>query len=335
MADAVETTAWTGETPWHGLGNEVSNKLTPAQMLKAAQLDWKVEKRKLVYAAANGKGHIEVPGKFALVRDKDERPLTIVGATYKPVQNEVSVDFFKKFVVAGHMKMETAGSLHNGQYIWALARIGSDFKLGKEDEVRGFLLLCNPHVFGKALVIKFTPIRVVCWNTLSWALGSDLLHARTKSGAFRMPHSIEFTDVVKTQAEVALGLAKSQMDQFKEVAQMLVKKKAPAAKVEEFFCEVLKFDPMKARKKAARKKGDDEENVEPRMLPKLRLALTHAPGATMATAAGTWWGAVNAVTYVVDHELGRDQSAALRTAWLGAKAGLKRRAVDLAIQKAS
>jgi hypothetical protein len=70
------------------------------------------------------------------------------------------------------------------------------------------------------------------------------------------------------------------------------------------------------------------------MLPKMRLALTNSPGATMATAAGTWWGALNSVTYVVDHELGRDQSASLRTAWLGQKAGLKRRAVELALDYA-
>lgn len=330
--DAVETMAWTGETPWHGLGHKVSNNLTPAQMLKAAELDWKVEKRKLFVPSMAG-GHIEVPHKFALVRDKDERPLTIVGATYKPVQNEVSMDFFKKFVLAGHMKMETAGSLHNGQYIWVLARIGADFKLGKEDEVRGFLLLCNPHVFGRAMVIKFTPIRVVCWNTLSWALGADLT-GRGSTGSFRMPHSIEFTDAVRKKAEEALGLAKEQMNQFKEAATLLTKRKAAPNEVEDFFCEVLKFDPTKARKKAARTKKAVDAVIEPRMLPKLRLALQYAPGAQMMTAAGTWWGAVNAVTYVVDHEIGRDQSAALRTAWLGQKAALKKRAVELAIQRA-
>lgn len=333
MPAELETMAYTGEPPWHGLGNAVSNKLTPMQMLKAAQLDWKVEKRKLLYAAANGKGTIEVPGRYALVRDTDEKALTIVGATYKPVQNEATLDFFKKFVMAGHMKMETAGSLHGGQYIWALARIGADFKLGKEDEVRGFLLLCNPHIFGKAMTGQFTPVRVVCWNTLTFALGADL--KGKGSGVFRMPHSVEFTDAVRKQAEIALGLARSQMDQFKEAATLLSKKKAPAFAVEEFFCEVLKFDPKAAGKKKTRSKKKEAEAIEPRMLPRLRLAYSQAPGAQLSTAAGTWWGAVNAVTYVVDHELGRDQSASLRTAWLGAKANLKRRAIGLALQRAA
>lgn len=333
MVAAVETMAYAGETPWHGLGNKVSNNLTPAQMLKAAKLDWPVEKRELMYATKKGGGTpIKVDGKFALVRGTDDRLLSIIGATYKPVQNEVVMDFFKKFVLAGHMKMETAGALHGGQYIWALARLGNDFTLGKEDEVRGFLLLSQPHVLGKAMVIQFTPIRVVCWNTLTFALGSDL---KGKPGSFRMPHSIAFNDAVKKRAEEALGLSKHQMDEFKQAATLLSKKKAKPEDVESYFCEVLKFDPKTAAKKAKGKKGEEAEIKVPRMLPKLQLALTHAPGAQMPTALGTWWGAANAVTYVVDHELGRDQSASLRTAWLGAKAALKRRAVGLAIKRAS
>lgn len=340
MTDAVETMAWTGETPWHGLGFEVSNKLTPQQMLKAAKLDWKVEKRPLFYPGKDGE-MVQVKDKFALVRDKDHAQLSVVGSTYKPVQNERSFEFFKKFVMAGHMNMETAGSLHGGQYIWALARIGKDFKLAGGDEVRGFLLLSSPHVLGKAMVIQFTPIRVVCWNTLSWALGSNL---KGKAGAFRMPHSIEFTDAVAEKAELALGLAQESMDQFKDQATHLSKKKATDKQVEAYFADVLGWTKEKqaeaAKKKAERakkKKLDDEADAffgEPRMLPKLRLALQQAPGADMQSARGTWWGALNAVTYVVDHEIGRDQSASLRTAWLGAKAALKRRAVDLAMARA-
>jgi phage/plasmid-like protein (TIGR03299 family) len=301
-------------------------------MLKAAGLDWTVAKRELFYAPADGgNASIKVPGKYGLVRATDNRLLTIVGSTYKPVQNDEAMDFFKKFVTAGKMSMETAGSLHGGQYIWALARLGSDFKLGKGDEVRGYLLLSQPHVFGKAMVIQFTPIRVVCWNTLTFALGGDL---KGKPGSFRMPHSIAFNDVVKQKAEIALGLATEQMDEFKQAAQLLSKKKADPKDVEEFFCEVLKFDPKVADKKKTRSKKKADAVIEPRMLPRLRAALTHAPGSQLPTAIGTWWGAANAVTYVVDHELGRDQSAALRTAWLGAKAGLKRRAIKLAIDRA-
>ena len=45
MTHAVETMAYTGEVPWHGLGTEVNNTMSPKEMLKAAQIDWTVSKR--------------------------------------------------------------------------------------------------------------------------------------------------------------------------------------------------------------------------------------------------------------------------------------------------
>lgn len=326
MTSAVETMAYAGQVPWHGLGTNVDNTLSPEQMAQTAGIDWGVEKRPLFYDK-NGK-KAKVPGKFGLVRDTDDELLSIVGATYKPVQNGEAMDFFKKFVEAGHMDMETAGSLWGGKYIWGLARLGKDFTLGKDkaDEVRGFLLLSQPHVHGKAMTIQFTPIRVVCWNTLTFALGSDL---KGKAGAFRMPHSQEFDEAMKKSAEIALGLAGEQMDEFKQAATMLSKKKAKAAQVEEFFCEVLKFEPEKARK------TKKDKVVEPSKLPMFRAALEHAPGQQMPSALGTWWGALNAVTYVVDHELGKSRDTALKNAWIGHLAGVKKRALNIAIDKAA
>lgn len=328
MKGAVETMAYSGKPPWAGLGKKVSNNLTPEQMLKAAGLDWSVLRRPLTYSRADGDpSNIRVPGRSALVRSDNGHLLTIVGSTYKEVQNKEAMEFFKKFVVAGQMKMETAGALHHGQYIWALARLGIDFKLGKDDEIRGYILLCQPHVFGKALTIQFTTIRPSCWNTVIYSLGASL---RGSVGHFRMPHSIMFGDNVKKRAEEALGLAKDQMGEFKLAAQLLSKKKAKPDEVKQFFLDVLKFDPTKAKK---RSKGDDV--IEPRIVLQFKEALEKAPGAQLSTCKGTWWGAVNAVTYIVDHELGRDESAALRTAWLGQKAIMKRRAMRFALDRAT
>lgn len=325
MADHVESMAYAHEVPWHGLGFQVNNDLTPAQMLKAAKLNWKVEKIPLQFQW--GEGLRPAEDKFALVRSTDGTFFSVVGSVYRPAQNEDVADFFREFVVAGKMTMETMGSLWGGRYVWALAKIGKNFKLANgKDEVTGYLLLMSPHVIGKALVAMFTPIRVVCWNTLCMALGKGL---KGGDGAFRMPHTIEFNDEVKENAKVALGLATTQMDEFRDVSQLLAKKKAKADEVEEFFCEVLQFDPKDA---VAKKDGSVRE---PLALPKFRHALEHAPGQQMPSALGTWWGAVNAVTYVADHETGRDRGTALRNAWIGNYADIKRRAFDVAVRRAS
>lgn len=326
MTAAVETMAYANEVPWHGLGFKVGGDLTPKQMLKAAKVDWTVEKRKIALYGPDGEQVVgSIPGSFALTRATDNKVFSLVGSTYKPVQNEVAFDFFKKFTEAGHMTMETAGALHGGKYVWALAKIGKNFTLGKNDKVEGYLLLSSPHVIGRSMVLKLTPIRVVCWNTLTWALGADMHKKSASAGSFRMPHSVEFSDRVKDQAEIALGLAKDQMTEFKEATQLLVDTKVKPEQAEAYFCDVLKFDP----KKAAKKKDGDAK--EPRMLEKFRQALIRAPGQQLVTAQNTLWGAYNAVSYVVDHDLGRDRSAALYTAWYGQKASLKRAAFQKAL----
>lgn len=331
MSSEVETMAYTGKVPWHGLGYNVANNLSPQQMLKAAKIDWTVEKRKLLVPGSNGK-NIELKDRFGLIRTSDDAVLSVVGPNYKPVQNDISMSFFKKFVTAGKMKMETAGSLWNGRYIWCLARVDADFILGKEDAVQSYLLLSQPHVFGKAMTIQLTPIRVVCWNTLTYALGANL---KGNGTGFRMPHSMEFNESVQERAAIAMKLATNQMSEFKEAATLLTKRKASAEKADEMFKEILKFDPKKQEEKMKMRKRKKEDDVpsEPRLLQKFRQALTFAPGATLPTAAGTAWGAVNAVTYVIDHEIGRDRGTAMKTAWMGFKAQLKRDAMKIALEK--
>lgn len=320
MTDAVETMAYANEKPWHGLGVPVKDTMTPKQMMKAAKLDWTVSKRPIFF-----EGGKQIPGKMALCRDTDDAFFSIVGKEWKPVQNEDALDFFTKWVKAGHMKMETAGSLWGGKYVWGLARIGKDFTLGtgkNADEVRSYLLMCSPHVRGKAMVLQFTPIRVVCWNTLNFALGRGL---KGSGSAFRMIHSQKFDEAMKADAEEKLGIATEQMATFKEAAVLLSKKKITKVKQEEYFNEVLQFDPKAASKK---KDGDAKE---PQLLGKIRAALTHAPGQDITPSLGTWWGALNAVTYVVDHDVGRTRDTSLKNAWLGQGANLKRRALQIAL----
>ena len=64
MAHQVETMAYAGEVPWHGLGVAVNNDLTPNQMMKKAGLDWTVEQIDSYATLPNGK-------KVATTKDKN------------------------------------------------------------------------------------------------------------------------------------------------------------------------------------------------------------------------------------------------------------------------
>jgi phage/plasmid-like protein (TIGR03299 family) len=313
MTHAVENMAYANQVPWHGLGFKVAANLTAEAMRRAAKQDYTVSKRQVFFTDTQKK-LIEIKNKFALVRDSDEKVLSMVGSVYRPVQTSQVFAFFHDFVKEAKMTMETAGSLWGGKYVWALARVtGNDFAIGKKDEMRNYLLLLAPFEHGKALIMQYTSVRVVCWNTLCMALGANL---KGKGHSFRMAHTKDF-EVEKEEAKRVLGLITDQAKEFKEASTHLAAKKITKDATEKFFLAVAKSDADALRVRA--------------IIPKFKAALEHAPGAMLTSAKGTWWGAVNAVTYVVDHELGKTRDTALKNAWIGNHANTKRRALELAL----
>lgn len=332
MAHNIETMAWAGDVPWHGLGVEVQDDLTPVEMMQAASLDWTVSKRPAYTLNEaewhEGVGVMNVDGHHFLTRDSDNHILSHCGDDYVPIQNEQIFDFFKKFTDAGHMKMETAGSLRSGSEIWGLAKISSDFKLAGGDEVKGYLLINQPHVAGKAMVIKFTPIRVVCNNTLTMALADG-------GAAFRMPHIREFDMDVRKAAEEALGLSEVRRKEFQEQAEFLSSKQFSGETVMNYIAELYQPQLLIDKAKA---KGDEDFILQEKFSRTAEMvmgAVDLSPGATLKSAKGTWWGALNGVTYVEDHQRrGAAEGNALHSAWFGAGANRKAKALSKAIEYA-
>jgi phage/plasmid-like protein (TIGR03299 family) len=342
MAHNVETMAWANEVPWHGLGVQVDNNLTPLQMQEAAQLDWTVSKRPSYTIDApewsEDVGIMQTPNTFHIVRDSDNTVLSHCGRDYIPIQNEDVFKFFKRFTEAGHMTMETAGSLKNGGEIWGLAKISEDFELAGDDLIKGYLLINQPHIVGKSMTIKLTPIRVVCNNTLTMALQQG------GTASFRMPHVREFgTDVIQA-AEEALGLSAQAMTEFRANSTLLSKAKAKHSDVLDYVAEI--YQPqmiaeyrneqlLRESGKAIGEQAPLSEKLN--KFPSLVVdALEQSPGANLKSARGTWWGALNAVTYVEDHlRESQTEGNALHSAWFGAAANRKSKALSLALQRAA
>ena len=96
MSHEIETMAYAGELPWHGLGVEVSNELTPMMMLEKAGLDWSVDE---VPSFVEHDGRQIPTGQKSLVRSSDSKILTNVGSGWHPVQNHEAFEFFNEFVI--------------------------------------------------------------------------------------------------------------------------------------------------------------------------------------------------------------------------------------------
>ena len=314
MAHQVETMAYAGEVPWHGLGVEVSNDLTPNQMMKKAGLDWTVEQIDSYATLPNGKK--VATGMKALVRSSDNKVLTNIGQIWNPVQNEQAFEFFSEYVLAGDMEMHTAGSLKGGQMVWALAKVKESFDLFGGDKVESYLLFSNPHLYGKSIDIRFTPIRVVCNNTLSLSL------AEQAERSIKVGHRGSFNaDEVKK----ALGIASDKLKTYKEMAEFLGSKRYNIDNLIEYYNTVF---PRTADKRVQ----NQELSVE--TLSKNAKAAFDAielqPGAKYAE--GSWWQAFNSVTYVTDHLQGRNPDNRLYSSWFGGNQIRKRDALKTALE---
>lgn len=307
MIDNKASHAYAGETPWHGLGVQVSNDLTPAEMMTAAGCDWTVHEVE-TFAEFNGQ---KIPtGMKALVRDRDNKVLTQVGENWHPVQNADAFEFFADFVKAGDMEMNTAGSLKDGKMVWALAKVKADFTLFNGDRVESFLLFSNPHEYGKSIDVRFTPTRVVCNNTLTMALNSKA------DSAVRLNHRKQFD---AEEVKRILGLADVKMTKYKEAAEYLGSKQVTEDVMKKYFGELLG---------TSTKEGKDLSRTAQRAM---ELVETQ-PGAEYA--AGSIWQMFNAVTYLTNHELGRSADTRLQSAWYGANRKLNIEAMNKALELA-
>lgn len=313
MAHMVETMAYVGEVPWHGLGVPVSNDLTPFQMMEKAGLNWQVRE---VDTFIEYNGNKQFTGNKCLVRETDGRILTTVGENWNPVQNETAFEFFSDFVMEGNMEMHTAGSLKDGQMVWALAKVKDSFELFGGDTVESYLLFSNPHQYGKAIDVRFTPIRVVCNNTLTLSLESKA------ERSVRIGHRVEFDP---SEVKQALGIAAEKLETYKDMAAFLGKKRFNADSYIEYLNTVF---PRTADKKVQGKALSVDT-----LSRNAKLAfdsLETQPGSQFAE--GSWWQAFNSVTYITDHVQGRNEDNRLYSSWFGGNQIRKRDALKTAIE---
>jgi phage/plasmid-like protein (TIGR03299 family) len=345
--------AYKGETPWHGLGIAVTPEMTGLEMLKVAKLDWKVQRRALAMRDGTGQGLMTDPlkGYRAIVREDTNQVFQVATDRYYPVQNEQVVDFFRQYCEAGHATMETVGGIDGGSKIWALAKLngGSSMTIGEGDELKGYMLLATSHDGSLRTIGKATQVRVVCWNTLSAAIGED------SANEFKMKHSRKWTSAVAAEAREAMGMAIEQIQEANTLARELSHVQIDSNGRMQFVRRLLEGEGLldqvvtdQSRVYEAANcngsvldaildnhnpKQEDKEDVG-RVGKAILEAIVNSPGSDLATAKDTLWGAVNGVTYFVDHERGRSQDTRLSGAWFGQGDQLKTAAVKVAAQMA-
>ena len=316
MAHEVETMAYVGETPWHGLGEKLAGEPSPKEIQRAAKLDWTVKKMPLTYVHD---GIRFLSGRHALIRESDGKLLDTVSKNWKPVQNDQAFEFFERFMRKGDMTMEVAGSLMGGRRVFALAKVKDSFRLAcaPEDVTESYLLFTNPHQYGYGVDIRFTPVRVVCMNTLTLALGQ-----RDSEYRVSFSHARGYDEDAALEV---IGLATDKLNAYRRQADFLASRRYGKEDLSKYFEEVFKpLTPPRERK-------DEKPTPAPRNCERALAIVETQPGHDYAP--GTWWNAFNAVTYLTDHQIGRDETR-LGTAFYGHGKTRKLKALNLALEYA-
>jgi len=311
----VQTMAFTGQEPWHGLGNKLAPKQSLETWAKAAGMDWSIDEAEVRFVAGNKNlGSIHAfPEQKVLYRSDTKAPLSVVSARYQVVQPREVLDFYRDLTEFSGFELETAGVLKEGRKLWALARTGQSATLKGRDQVSGYLLLATACDGTLATTAQFCSVRVVCNNTLQIALGDNV-------GAVKISHRSQFdAQAVKRQ----LGIAVSSWDAFMARTKALAERKVSDAAAEAFLRRVLTYPTANVADREALA-------VNERAIKAVgQLYAGRGKGADLASASGTAWGLLNAVTEYVDHHRrARSDDHRLDAAWFGAGANLKQRAWD-------
>jgi phage/plasmid-like protein (TIGR03299 family) len=197
------------EKAWHNLGQIIDCYPTSSEAIQQAGLDYIVEKRPLftydtnnhVWGNPDTIPEIEVPNFFATVRADTEQVLGIVGNDYEVVQNRDAFLFFDAIVGGGDgILYETAGSLGNGERVFITAKLPDYIRVGRKDWIEQYLFLATSHDGLGSITAAFTPIRIVCNNTLNAAL-------QNHSGAIKIRHTASANERLK-QAHTLMGISR-------------------------------------------------------------------------------------------------------------------------------
>lgn len=280
--------AYQGETPWHGLGTRIQAGTSVAEALEVAALNWSVDLRKIFL-----EGHIEIPGQRAVVRDLDTQVLGIVGADYKPIQNPDAFNQFQPAIDEFGLTIEAAGALGKGEKLWMLFRMPDSVEPVPGDRVQGYLVGVTSHNGSHAFFAQATPIRVVCQNTLTAAVGDGYKTSSEKGRIFTVQH---MGDNVKDQIAQAGRMVKSVTAALKQTgetfAQLAARQMTPA-EVVAYIETVFPSGP----------KGEVSEPLANRRAQVAELVWSGV-GAQLAgsnESGTTAWAAYNAVTEYFDH----------------------------------
>lgn len=329
--DGKAEMAFVGETPWHGLGQQVTKGASIGVWAKEAGMDWQAEEARVFFRPDESTTDVDslerAEGYKMLFRSDSQGQLAIVGEDYNVVQPIDVLEFFRDMTEQGGWHIHTAGCLRGGRKLWAMATNGESADVSKGDTIKRNLLLATSLDGSMKTIAMETSVRVVCANTLSHALGKNV------KGQIATSHRTTFdANLVKRALGVNVDSFKLFMEQAKELADTPVRLDQARDLLRSLFKveEQAKLGPKLAWLGDLSKVAVEPEAKDPRSVQTILALFAGAGmGSGLKSSKGTAWGLLNAITEHVDHDMGRTNDSRLDAAWFGKGATLKQQALEL------
>ncbi|SJZ85206.1 DUF932 domain-containing protein [Sediminibacterium ginsengisoli] len=300
---------------WHGLGQIVDQYPTSGEALQFAGLDFEVVKEDIYTTSFNNDGQPmdftkRIKTHSATIRKDTGAVLGVVGKDYEIVQNKDAFSFFDAIVGGGEGIMyETAGALGQGEKIFITAKLPGYIRVANNDLVEKYLFLSTSHDGYGSITAAFTPVRIVCANTLNAAL-------RNHTNAIRIRHTNGAKDRLE-QAHHLMGISNQLASEIETIFNRWAKVRITDKQLRNLIMEAL--IPNKESLKALKEEREDECSTYYRNMCDTAFAYAMSnESQQMASTAGTLFGAYNGVTgYFQNVRKYKDPSAKLKSLMYG------------------
>lgn len=351
-ANEAITAALQGPRYLRGTARPMNRTESVKEMLTDAGMAWKVVEMPV---AVVGTRETRVADAYkAIVRSDTGVTMDITSQRYTPFQNW---DVFGTFLHAADAmggQVVSTSVLDEGRALSATINLGKNGKLAAADgskvgDIVGLTaVITTGHRVGMAFKMKGQAFRLVCLNGLTIEDGSTSL-------SMSISHNRKWSsnDTRRVQAAVASYLAR--FDKFLETANELSATRITRDMYRAYFLELFNSETLVGVRDAAASTistsvvgGVRNQLSVGRVVLDNILADTDTYFGGMGRTAkrvadlaetqpghsisgSTMWDALNAVTYYVDHERGREVGASVLSSIMGDGDRLKSRALDLAI----
>lgn len=217
---------------------------TSEDVMRKAQLDWNVAKCELIAKMPGliedidkssgfmkGGDYYEVcPNAFATYRTDHNIPLGLVKDRYTIVQNTEAFSFFDKAIGKDKAIWQTAGFFGNGERVFVSAKLPNNI-IVNGDPVENYLVFTTSHDGSCGVKILFTPIRVICENTLNAAI-----HQASNYVSFRHTNSVHANINI---ADEILGICKNTTFDLNDKYNLMYKTPMTDIEAQEVFANII------------------------------------------------------------------------------------------------